>query len=75
MIRLTRCLADSSFTLPYPHLAPFHYCCTRLMTRFLSPSSRVQIAVFNRTPAKVTKFIENEAAGTNVEGALTIEVL
>lgn len=32
-----------------------------------------KIAVFNRTPAKVTKFIENEAKGTNVEGALTIE--
>eukprot|EP00656_Telonema_subtile_P043173 TRINITY_DN49577_c0_g1_i1.p1 TRINITY_DN49577_c0_g1~~TRINITY_DN49577_c0_g1_i1.p1 ORF type:complete len:490 (+),score=155.08 TRINITY_DN49577_c0_g1_i1:218-1687(+) len=32
-----------------------------------------KIAVFNRTPAKVTTFIENEAAGTNVEGALTIE--
>jgi len=32
-----------------------------------------KIAVFNRTPAKVTKFIENEAKDTNVEGALTIE--
>merc|ERR1712178_228841 len=32
-----------------------------------------KIAVFNRTPEKVTKFIENEAKGTNVEGALTIE--
>ena len=29
--------------------------------------------MFNRTPAKVTKFIENEAKDTNVEGALTIE--
>jgi 6-phosphogluconate dehydrogenase len=32
-----------------------------------------KIAVFNRTTAKVTKFMENEAAGTNVEGALTLE--
>ena len=29
--------------------------------------------MFNRTPAKVTKFIENEAKDTNVGGALTIE--
>jgi len=32
-----------------------------------------KIAVFNRTVAKVTKFIENEAKDTNVEGALTLE--
>lgn len=32
-----------------------------------------KIAVANRTPAKVTKFMENEAKGTNVEGALNME--
>jgi len=32
-----------------------------------------KIAVFNRTPSKVTTFMENEAKDTNVEGALTIE--
>eukprot|EP00657_Telonema_sp_P-1_P010757 TRINITY_DN533_c0_g1_i1.p1 TRINITY_DN533_c0_g1~~TRINITY_DN533_c0_g1_i1.p1 ORF type:complete len:489 (-),score=205.38 TRINITY_DN533_c0_g1_i1:161-1627(-) len=32
-----------------------------------------KIAVFNRTPSKVTDFMNNEAKGTNVEGALTIE--
>ena len=32
-----------------------------------------RVAVFNRTTAKVTRFIENEACGTNVIGAYTPE--
>ena len=30
-----------------------------------------RVAVFNRTTAKVTRFIENEACGTDVIGAYT----
>ena len=32
-----------------------------------------RVAVFNRTTSKVTRFIENEAAGTDIIGALTVE--
>lgn len=32
-----------------------------------------RVAVFNRTTAKVTRFIENEAAGADIIGALSVE--
>ncbi len=32
-----------------------------------------RVAVFNRTTSKVTRFIENEAAGTDIIGALSVE--